>query len=236
MDYRRAVVEDSGFHQKELEFTARVLSVDEKNYHAWSHRQWAILTYDLFDGELAFVDTLLEKDLFNNSAWNQRWFAVHKGMQVAAGAIDEGSLRREIEYTFERVDRSPDNESAWSYLRGLYTRHGSAFDGLAGSLILANAAGYIQVNIDGDDIGEDGGEGGEGDGNNNSSSGGGGGSGGGDSDEHEGAVHAAALCALISENSDDPAYSQQLYASLVRLDPIRSKYWSRKEREMGVRL
>ena len=47
---------------------------DGKNYHAWSHRQWALKEFALWDGELDFICELLEIDLRNNSAWNQRWY------------------------------------------------------------------------------------------------------------------------------------------------------------------
>ena len=49
---------------------------DSKNYHAWSHRQWAVKHFKLWDGELAFVDRLLDADVRNNSAWNQRHFVL----------------------------------------------------------------------------------------------------------------------------------------------------------------
>ena len=29
---------------------------DAKNYHAWTHRQWVVRTFDLWDGELEFID------------------------------------------------------------------------------------------------------------------------------------------------------------------------------------
>jgi protein farnesyltransferase/geranylgeranyltransferase type-1 subunit alpha len=76
--HRRAVVEKLGDASRELEFTAHVFEVDAKNYHAWSHRyfavlfiyspthrifcrQWVISTFHLWsETELAFVDALLE--------------------------------------------------------------------------------------------------------------------------------------------------------------------------------
>ena len=61
---------------KELSATAVILADDGKNYHAWQHRQWVVKRYNLWEGELAFVDELLTKDLRNNSAWNHRYFVV----------------------------------------------------------------------------------------------------------------------------------------------------------------
>ena len=54
-----------------------VFDVDNKNYHAWAHRQWAITHFGLWEGELEFTDAMIKEDLRNNSAWNQRWFIVH---------------------------------------------------------------------------------------------------------------------------------------------------------------
>jgi protein farnesyltransferase/geranylgeranyltransferase type-1 subunit alpha len=55
----------------ELEFTEIVLLDDAKNYHAWSHRQWVLQELGGWEGELDFCSRLLEKDVYNNSAWNQ---------------------------------------------------------------------------------------------------------------------------------------------------------------------
>jgi protein farnesyltransferase/geranylgeranyltransferase type-1 subunit alpha len=34
-------------------------------------------TFGFWDQELKFVDRLLEEDVRNNSAWNQRYFSIH---------------------------------------------------------------------------------------------------------------------------------------------------------------
>ncbi|RZL66026.1 MAG: hypothetical protein EOP29_29175, partial [Rhodococcus sp. (in: high G+C Gram-positive bacteria)] len=57
-----------GSHDKQL--TASVLSVDNKNYHAWQHRQWVIKEFNLWEGELEFADAQISMDVQNNSAWN----------------------------------------------------------------------------------------------------------------------------------------------------------------------
>lgn len=40
--HRQKLVEWCGDYSQELALTARVLSEDAKNYHAWQHRQWVI--------------------------------------------------------------------------------------------------------------------------------------------------------------------------------------------------
>jgi len=116
---------------------------DSKNYHAWSHRQWAVKHFELWDGELAFVDQaspalllvlslvlpcspflrvadlaphpwqLLDTDIRNNSAWNQRHFVVANTTEGGAQAAAE----QEIAYAKGRILQTPCNDSAWNYLR-----------------------------------------------------------------------------------------------------------------------
>ncbi|RUP48056.1 hypothetical protein BC936DRAFT_145011 [Jimgerdemannia flammicorona] len=44
-----------------------------------SHRQWVITRFDLWSGELPYLDELLIIDVRNNSAWNHRYFVVFEG-------------------------------------------------------------------------------------------------------------------------------------------------------------
>ena len=60
----------------ELDFTASILQMDAKNYHAWQHRQWVLKNFELWDSELSYVDKLLAEDVMNNSAWNHRYFVI----------------------------------------------------------------------------------------------------------------------------------------------------------------
>lgn len=41
------------------------------------NRQWIIKEFKLWDNELDYVDKLLEDDVRNNSAWNQRYFVIN---------------------------------------------------------------------------------------------------------------------------------------------------------------
>ena len=137
--HRRQVVEwlDEG-GEAELRFCKIILSADEKNYHAWQHRQWAVekfkwvtvdlvkyhrefifhvtlFHFSLYDGELPFVEELLDTDVRNNSAWNQRFFVVSHEVGDAMG---EDVLQRELDFVEEKIKIVPSNESAWNYLRG----------------------------------------------------------------------------------------------------------------------
>lgn len=69
--------------------------------------------YSLFDGELNFVDQLLQDDIRNNSAWNQRYFVINN-----TTGFTEDVLKQEIEYTLDKIRIAKENESAWNFLRG----------------------------------------------------------------------------------------------------------------------
>ena len=87
---------------------------DSKNYHAWSYRQWVVAKYDLWEFELSDVSRLIELDVRNNSAWNQRYFVVKNRPE----AFDGGFLEEEIEFSLGKIRSAPNNESSWNYLLG----------------------------------------------------------------------------------------------------------------------
>jgi protein farnesyltransferase/geranylgeranyltransferase type-1 subunit alpha len=106
--------------KQELKYLATVLTnVDGKNYHVWSSRQWILREINLeswFAEEIDFCHELTEQDCRNNSAWNQRWFSVHRGLKTA---LDAELAQQEVDYTFRMVSMDPYNESPWRYLIGI---------------------------------------------------------------------------------------------------------------------
>ncbi|OAY51893.1 protein farnesyltransferase/geranylgeranyltransferase type-1 subunit alpha [Manihot esculenta] len=117
--HRRWVAEKLGTNAmaKELQFTRKILSLDAKNYHAWSHRQWVLQALGGWEDELDYCGQLLQDDVFNNSAWNQRYFVITRSPLL--GGLK--SMREsEVKYTVEAILANPENESPWRYLRGLY--------------------------------------------------------------------------------------------------------------------
>ncbi|KAL5715139.1 galactose-6-sulfurylase [Ranunculus cassubicifolius] len=117
--HRRWVAEKLGTEvaQLELTFTQSILSLDAKNYHAWSHRQWVLQALGGWEEELDYCHKLLEEDIFNNSAWNQRYFVITRSPHL--GGL-EAMRESEVVYTVEAILAHPENESPWRYLRGLF--------------------------------------------------------------------------------------------------------------------
>ncbi|KAL8500401.1 hypothetical protein ACS0TY_020119 [Phlomoides rotata] len=117
--HRRWIAEKLGNHvvSKELEFTREIFSSDAKNYHAWSYRQWVLQALGGWEDELAYCDELIEDDIFNNSAWNQRYFVISRSPLL--GGV-EAMRDSEVAYAIKAILTKPENESPWRYLRGLY--------------------------------------------------------------------------------------------------------------------
>ena len=83
--------------REEFAYMDSVVRADGKNYHAWSHRQWLVLTLQqlarrtspapqqeqqddgvsMWQSELDTTTSLIALDIRNNSAWNHRWFLLH---------------------------------------------------------------------------------------------------------------------------------------------------------------
>lgn len=85
----------STFITSEQKFLAQILSLDTKNYHVWSYRQWLCNRFPSFllpsyvpqsssiktiadfyrsQAEVAAMDIMIEEDVRNNSAWSHRYF------------------------------------------------------------------------------------------------------------------------------------------------------------------
>lgn len=69
--------------------------------------------FSLFDNELEFVERLLEEDVRNNSAWNQRYFVIKNTTNFTPNVLEE-----EVNFTIGKIRMVVGNESAWNYLRG----------------------------------------------------------------------------------------------------------------------
>ena len=72
--------------------------------------------FRLFDQELAYVERLLEEDIRNNSAWNQRFFVIsHLHEKLEGNHLDQ-----ELKYSMSAIEKVPGNESSWNYICGYF--------------------------------------------------------------------------------------------------------------------
>ncbi|KAK2766728.1 CAAX geranylgeranyltransferase alpha subunit [Arachnomyces sp. PD_36] len=148
-------------------FLKSMFDLDSKNYHVWTYRHWLVRHFKLWDSprEIQDVETLIDADVRNNSAWNHRWMlkfgprgedVLDGGMPVVSGSegkvgmdvVDEDLVDAEVEYVREKILLAPQNRSPWAYVRGVLRVSGRGMAELKGF-----AEGFVSI----------GGEGGDGD-------------------------------------------------------------------------
>lgn len=66
---------------------------------------------------LPTVSTLIQEDPRNNSAWNQRWFSIHRGTKIQL--LPPDVARAEADYAITVATLDPYNESPWVYFVGI---------------------------------------------------------------------------------------------------------------------
>jgi hypothetical protein len=64
---------------------AEALDADSKNYHAWAHRQVVVAAAGAWQSEMEYLEGLLQADVRNNSAWNQRAFVIRVRVVLVCG-------------------------------------------------------------------------------------------------------------------------------------------------------
>ena len=53
--HRHFLVQLSGNYSREKDYCDSYIALDNKNIHAWTHRQWIIQTFDQWDGEMEYT-------------------------------------------------------------------------------------------------------------------------------------------------------------------------------------
>lgn len=104
---------------KDLEDTKVQLSLDAKNIHCWQYRQWIVSKVmgdnDVLRYELKYTELLLKDDVYNNSAWNHRYFLIKASESYNANK--DQCLMDEFDAIIQFLDKSyEDNECFWNYL------------------------------------------------------------------------------------------------------------------------
>ena len=81
----------------------------------YRNRQWVVETQGLWDTELEYIKELLDSDLRNNSAWNERFFVISRnGKQKLTKEV----IEKEVKFALEYIKKAPNNQSPWAYLKG----------------------------------------------------------------------------------------------------------------------
>ncbi|CEN61856.1 Putative CaaX farnesyltransferase alpha subunit [Aspergillus calidoustus] len=123
---------------KEMDFLMEMFAQDSKNYHVWTYRHWLVRHFELWDSprEIADINSLINSDVRNNSAWNHRYMLrfgprsdqPDGGLVNANGppsekgrlaVVDEDLVDEELQYAQVKITTAPENRSPWSYARGV---------------------------------------------------------------------------------------------------------------------
>jgi protein farnesyltransferase/geranylgeranyltransferase type-1 subunit alpha len=143
----------------EREFMMQMFAMDAKNYHVWSYRSYLCRKLNMWnETELRSIETLLQRDIRNNSAWSQRFFVVFfdpayttpgsKATEYDAKIPGE-IIDRELEYAKAATFQAPQNPSPWNYIRGVLRKGGremGSLEGFAGEFVrLAEGEGEEDV-------------------------------------------------------------------------------------------
>jgi len=220
--------------QKELEYVDKILDDDSKNYHAWSHRQWIIRTLNnpqLWSSEIEYSHSKILSDTRNNSAWSQRWFALHKGNIISSGNNTNNSrgaailslekAEEEASYALSGANVDPFNESPWRYLIGVLMeqwrwaqRGGNAEDVAKSSHLLRDCIAKIrEMKQSWDEQSR--------------------------SEDPSTGPCVSLLSALVdllvifTDEKDFLAEAKDLLGELELEDPVRRKYWRKREKEIS---
>lgn len=89
----------------------RIISQDQKNFHAYNFFCWFVRRWGYQSYFLELTKNIISLYPDNNSAFNFRYFLVK---------FEHLSIKDELDFALNALERKPDNESATSYIRGLF--------------------------------------------------------------------------------------------------------------------
>jgi hypothetical protein len=104
---------------RNLTATKEALELDAKNIHAWTHRGWVAKSFGLQKEERRFTEAMIDRDVRNNSAWNQRFVVTFSENDQVTNEALKRTVDSELAFVSRKIEIAPDNESAWNYLRGV---------------------------------------------------------------------------------------------------------------------
>ncbi|KLP20206.1 related to geranylgeranyltransferase type I alpha subunit (RAM2) [Fusarium fujikuroi] len=131
MDYYYPLIEEDTatvrqLARSETQFITKMLESDAKNYHVWSYRQYLVSKLYMWTmSELLSTQNHIEEDVRNNSAWSHRFYLVFSdptastpgsGSTEPDPRIPAETIDREINYSKEKIDLAPQNQSPWNYV------------------------------------------------------------------------------------------------------------------------
>lgn len=109
--------------QQEVDVCSKYLKVDERNFHVWDYRRYAVEKAGISaKDELDFCTEKIQKNFSNYSSWHYRSKLLPKlypHETDKSRAINEAILKDELEMVLTAAFTDPKDSSAWFYQRWL---------------------------------------------------------------------------------------------------------------------
>ena len=99
----------------------RVFNKEPKNFHAWQFSIWYAMNFHKEEEIYKIALSEIEKDVYNNSAWNTRYSIA----EMLKKPIDQ-----EFDAAFDAMKKTPHNESVRNFLFGLCEKEPKLIDKL----------------------------------------------------------------------------------------------------------
>jgi protein farnesyltransferase/geranylgeranyltransferase type-1 subunit alpha len=189
----------------------------------------------LQDEERRFTEAMINRDVRNNSAWNQRFVVTFSENDQVTNEALKRTVDSELAFVSRKIEIAPDNESAWNYLRGVarvktnddvaVTKRVEEIARAHCSATLSEMNALFREKEEEDVVPMDANDGDDGPPSRNTR---------GASKETEAKTssdtndsrHAVSLLADVSFSSGDCVSAAALYERLAHRDPIRANYWT----------
>jgi protein farnesyltransferase/geranylgeranyltransferase type-1 subunit alpha len=189
----------------------------------------------LQDEERRFTEAMINRDVRNNSAWNQRFVVTFSENDQVTNEALKRTVDSELAFVSRKIEIAPDNESAWNYLRGVarvktnddvaVTKRVEEIARAHCSVTLSEMNALFREKEEEDVVPMDANDGDDGPPSRNTR---------GASKETEAKTssdtndsrHAVSLLADVSFSSGDCVSAAALYERLAHRDPIRANYWT----------
>ncbi|KAI2602505.1 protein prenylyltransferase [Hypoxylon sp. NC1633] len=133
--YRRWLLEQSttrlpaaaarNIWEAELALTAKMLTKDCRNFHAWGYRRYVVAAledpllggWSMVEGEFAYTTKKIRLDLSNFSAWHNRSQLILRLLEEreADDIARKDFLEKELDLIREALDVGPEDQSLWYY-------------------------------------------------------------------------------------------------------------------------
>lgn len=123
--YRQSVISElhpQPILSRELPILQLMIDDDTKNYHVWSYRKWCCEHFNDYSNELVFTREFINRDVYNNSAWNHRLFVWKMNNE------EHKPVAHELDFIKDKIRYVPQNISTWTYLRGYLELYNGIYD------------------------------------------------------------------------------------------------------------